>query len=348
MRYDLGRTRAIGLVVTIAFLATIVARVDLNQVGQALGSANYRYVAPALVAVATSYFLRTARWQRILAPTRMIPLRALFPVLMIGFMANNVLPARIGELVRAYSLGRSEGISKSLGLATIMLERLCDGLTLVLFLALVSFTFPLPALSTNGAALSLGMEAAYIVGGVFLLGTLGVLLLLVREDLTVRVLGIVGSRFPQRIGGLLEEKGQLFLQGLHAVRRARAILWIGALSVAVWSVETLIYFNVIQAFNLGLSLQRTLLAALVMLVVVNLGIILPSAPGYVGTFQFFTIAALRLFGVTAEIALSISLVAHAVQYVYVTGIGLLFFTRQNLSLRALVAPTEASPTTDAV
>ena len=344
----MAKTRIVGLIVTLVFLGVIVSRIELAKLGQALASANYLYVFPAAACTATSYVLRTLRWRQILAPTRRIAFRSLFPVLMIGFMANNVLPARIGEVVRAYVLGQREGTSKSLGIATIMLERLCDGLTLVLFLGLLSLVFPLPMLSTAGGPLSLGMEAAYVISAVFLLGAVAVFVLLWYETWARRVIGLIAERLPRRVGMLVEEKAGLFLQGLQSLRGPRTLITIVVLSIVVWSVETCSYFLVLRGFNLGLSFSQTALMALLLLVVVNLGIMLPSAPGYVGTFQFFAMAALGLFGVAPEVGLSIGLVSHGIQYVYVTGLGLIFFARQNLSLQALgnPLPVESRPTAD--
>lgn len=326
-----GKTRVLGFLLTFVFLGLVLWKTDLGELGQALRSANYLYVVPAGLCTLSSYVLRTVRWRYILAPTKRVAFRGLFPVLMIGFMANNVLPARLGEFVRAYVLGRKEGISKSLSFATIMLERLLDGVTLVVFLALLSLALPLPGW---------GIEIAYFASGVFLVAAVGVLVLLLRDDLAHRAVDLALRPLPARLASSVASRADAFVQGLHALRRKRVVVALMALSVVIWSVETSSYLLVLAGFHPALWPDAPVLAALLTLVVVNLGIMLPSGPGYVGTFQAFAILALGYFGVQHESALGIAIVAHAVQYFLVTGLGLVFFSRENLSFRTIQAIQE--------
>jgi glycosyltransferase 2 family protein len=329
----LRKTKIIGFLLTFVFLGLVLWKTDLSELWSALRSANYLYVIPAAFCTATSYLLRTARWQRILLPTRRIPYRGLLAVLMIGFMANNILPARLGEVVRAYVLGRREAISKSLSFATIMLERLLDGVTLLAVLGVLALMMPLPVW---------GEELAYVAGAVFLIATLGIVVLLLREDLAGRVIHLVLRPLPRSLAAKAAEKADSFILGLHALRGGRAVFELIALSVVIWSVEATFYYLVLTAFNIALPTPTLVLAALLLLVVVNLGIMLPSAPGYVGTFQFFGVLALGVFGVQRELALSATIVAHGVQYVLVTAVGLLYFGRENISLRTLTSGLQAA------
>jgi uncharacterized protein (TIRG00374 family) len=342
----LGKTKILGFALTFVFLGLVLWKTDLNELGQALRSANYLYVAPAVLCTFTSYVLRAFRWRRILAPTKRIPFGELFPVLMIGFMANNVLPARLGEFVRAYQLGRKENISKTLSFATIMLERLLDGIILVLILALLSLALPLPGW---------GAEIAYLASAVFLAAAVGVIAILLREDLARRIIHLVMQPLPSRLAGLVAEKAGAFILGLHALRRKRAVLALLAVSVVIWCVEMSSYLLVLSGFGPVLKPNAPVLAAFLTLVVVNLGIMIPSGPGYVGTFQAFAILALGYFGVQHELALGIAIVAHSVQYILVTGLGLVFFWHEHMSFRAIqrvesgdAESEEASPETASV
>ena len=322
----MGKTKYLGFILTFVFLSLVLWKLDLSELGAALRSANYVYVLPAALCTFTSYVVRTLRWRRILIPTRRIPVLQLFPVLMIGFMANNVLPARLGEFVRAYTLGRKENISKSLSFATIMLERLFDGITLVVFLALLSLVVPLPGW---------GVEIAYFASAVFFIAAVGVLVLLLKEDLARRAIGLALRPLPREMAANAAVRADSFIFGLRALRRKRVVIALLGFSVVVWTVEACSYFLVLRGFNVPLALDVTVLAALMVLVVVNLGIMLPSAPGYVGAFQFFAILALGSFGVQRELALSIAIVAHGVQYLLVTGLGLVFFWHENMSFQQI-------------
>lgn len=327
------RTTLFGISLALILLILVLWKIDLDQLLASLATANYWYVLPASLVTFAGYVLRTLRWRRMLRPAQTVAARQLFPILMIGFMANNVLPARTGEIVRAYVLHRRASVSKTLGLATIGLERLFDGLTLVLFLGLVSLRFPLPEWGT-GLARSAGL--------LFLGVTAVVALLLLRADVAGRTIAWIGGRLPKRLGERCSAMFEAALLGLQAVRRRRALLTVALLSILVWLAEATSYLLIVRGFNLPLPPGALLLAAVFLLVVVNLGIMLPSAPGYVGTFQAFAVLALSAFGVQREAALGVAIISHGMQYLLVTGLGLLFLWRGRLSLPRISAQEGAT------
>ena len=132
----------IGIIVSLLFFGILVYRIDLGDIADNLRVANYFYIVPAIILYFISVWFRTLRWQLLLAPMKNVPVRRLYPVVIVGYMANNLLPVRLGELVRSYYLGHREGVSKSAGLATILVERVFDGLTLLFFLFLSSLALP--------------------------------------------------------------------------------------------------------------------------------------------------------------------------------------------------------------
>jgi hypothetical protein len=330
----------IGLLMTVVFLVLVFTNVDWQKMGAALRTANYLYVVPAFLLTFTGYLVRTVRWQIILAPTKRVSFASAFAVLMIGFTANNLLPARIGELVRAYALGRKEGLSKSLSLATIVVERVFDGVTIMGLLAALSLVYDLP---------SWGQVLAR--GGALVFGTamVGILLLLVQEERTLRFLEILLRPFPARLGKAVQRIARFFIEGLHALRSGGSLLRIVGLSLLVWSLESASYLMLIMGFHLPIEGVSRIYAAVFLLTVINLGNIVPAAPGYAGSFEFFAIQALTTFngGVTNEMALALAAVSHSYQYVLVTGFGLFFLWRLGLSLRSLqqVAQQDDPPST---
>ena len=134
----------VGFAISGLFLLAILWSVDIQQTKEALGSANYAYIPVAVLLSLVTNVLRSYRWKYVLNPIRHISIGSLFSGVAIGYMANNLLPARLGELVRSYVIGKKEDISKSSILATIVVERLFDGFTLLLFLVLVSVFFTIP------------------------------------------------------------------------------------------------------------------------------------------------------------------------------------------------------------
>jgi glycosyltransferase 2 family protein len=321
-----GKSKIVGFVLTAIFLGVVLWKVDLSRLGPALASANYFLVLPALIFTTASYGLRTLRWRAILWPTKVIPFQRLYPVLMIGFMANNVLPARLGEFVRAYVLGRKERVSSSLGFATIMLERLLDGLVLLGFLLGLSFLMPIPGW---------GIGITYVGSVVFTLAAVFVLVVLLWEGFARQVLNQILRPLPSKLGRGIADRIGLFISGLHALRSNRTALIIFGLSIVVWSVETAYYFLILRGFGIGRDPAEMLRASILVLVVVNLGIMIPSAPGYVGTFHALTVLGLSAFGVDPTLAFSVAVVFHGLQYLFVTSLGFFFLGRENLSIGQL-------------
>jgi len=325
----LNRRRIIGLLgflLTLIFGGLALYKIELREVGSALLEANYLFVAPALLVTFCGYLLRAARWRVILLPSKEVSAERLFPLLIIGFAVNNLLPARIGEFARAYLLGEKEGISKSLSLATVVVERILDGLTLVLSLFLVSLLFALP-----GWGRKMGLLSALLFGGALAF----LFVLLYGREQTSRVVKRLAT--PLGLADRATQVADSFVGGVEALRRRHLVPSLVLLSTLVWSCETTSYLFLTLAFPISLSPLTRVVAALFVMVVANLGVLIPSSPGYIGTFHFFAMSALAVFGAARETALSYAVVSHAMQYLLVTGLGLLFLWRENLSLLRLGA-----------
>jgi uncharacterized membrane protein YbhN (UPF0104 family) len=146
---------------------------------------------------------------------------------------------------------------------------------------------------------------------------------------------LVARPLPGRIGTFAIGAFGAFVNGLSPMRKLDVVAGTTVLSLIVWVIEWGAYVTVASAFNLGLSAVQLAAACAFLLVVVNLGIMLPAAPGYVGTFQLFAVSALGVWGVPREPALAVAIVAHLTQYVLVTSIGLFFFGREHVSLRSM-------------
>jgi len=321
----------VGVLITVFFLWLAVRNVDIAAVRDALRHASYRYLIPAAVFCSTGYVLRTLRWQRILAPTKRVAFPRLFPVLMVGFTANNLLPARIGEFVRAFLLARRERVSPSFSLATIVLERVCDGLMLIALMAATLLLVPIPVNDPKIALVE--SVAALIFGGATVV--LILLLFIPRPILAVVRLCVrpLPARVAARITGLIDA----FIVGLEALRSPLAIAKIAGLSVLIWACEAGTFGSALLAFPLGLERGEWVAATAFLLVFVNLGIMIPSAPGYIGTYQLFATIALGAFAVPEAAGLVLSFVVHALQYSLVTTVGLFCIWRLGLSPRALGA-----------
>ena len=162
----------LGIAVSAAFLLWALQGLDLKQVWEDLQHGNYLWLIPSVAVYFLAVLVRTWRWDYLLRPLKRIAIRRLFPVVVIGYMGNNIFPFRIGELLRAYVLKRNEDVSISSSLATIVVERIFDGLTMLLFVFVALPTVP---------SLPDSLRYIVIVGGVLFLGALVVFLFLAAQ-----------------------------------------------------------------------------------------------------------------------------------------------------------------------
>ncbi len=324
------RGRVIGLVLTAVFLVLALRRVDLGAFVDELRQMNYLWLLPSAACTLLGYLLRTVRWQVILSGAARAPLRTLFPILMMGFATNNLLPGRLGEFWRAYLLGQKRNVRKTFALASVFVERVFDGLVLIGLLGIVSLRVPLPAWGARVEQLA----AAVFLGATVVLG-----LLLWQPTRARTALGVLLRPAPRRVAAWIDEAFDGFVDGLRVLRQPSVLLLASGLSLSVWLLEGSSYLLLSRGIDLRLPLGLELPALGLTLVTINLGIMVPSAPGYVGTQEFFGTAALAVVGVGAETALALVLVSHAVQYALVTALGLFFFAREHLSPADLGAVT---------
>jgi uncharacterized membrane protein YbhN (UPF0104 family) len=312
----------LGIAVSLGLLALAFRGVHLDELGHSLRDLRVLWLVPVLLTLPVRFWLTAMRWQVLLRPVKRIGLHRLFAVTMIGFMANNILPARMGELVRAYALGKSESLSTSLSFATIVLERVFDGFTLLLFLVVgVLFLRPGPWIVWPA-----------IASFCLYLGVLGGLVWLRAGRGVGWLLGWLPGAVRPKAAELLDS----FALGLDVLGDGRALAVSAGLSLAVWLVNVAGVWAMFAACSLDLPAY----AAFLVLALVALVLVLPSAPGYVGTFQAGTMAALALFSVPRETALSMSLVYHAINYIPITAAGLVYLASMNLTLGELRAAGE--------
>ncbi|MFQ5860568.1 MAG: lysylphosphatidylglycerol synthase transmembrane domain-containing protein, partial [Dehalococcoidia bacterium] len=246
----------IGLAVSVLFLFLFLYRVDLGEMAGALKEANYTFVLPALALYGASMLFRSLRWRFLLRPLKSLGVGRLFPVVVIGYMANNLLPVRLGELVRAYYLSERERVSASATLATIVLERVYDGLTLLFFIAVASLFLPLSGL-LKGVEDALGLPGALVAVllTVPFLGAIVFLTLLASFPQRVGVTaGWVLRLLPLRLRPRVAELIERFLQGLSVLRSPRLLLELFLLSLPVWILEASVAYLLAFAFDLPAAL----------------------------------------------------------------------------------------------
>ncbi|MFN2432644.1 MAG: lysylphosphatidylglycerol synthase transmembrane domain-containing protein [Gemmatimonadota bacterium] len=315
----------IGVAISVVCLWWALRGVSWSAVRASLATARPGYLAAAAVgAVLIGVLVRAWRWRLFFPSSHGIPNGELVRATGIGLMANNVLPARMGEFVRAYVLGRRTRIPVTTAFGSLFVERLFDGAALALILI-------------GGIALSevpAWMETlAWVAGSLFLALLVFEVLLLRFPGAFFRLLHATTARFlPSRWEAQLEGALQRFLEGFALLRDPRRVALACVFTFVLWGSNGMLYYLGLLAFDLG---RIGVDGAMIVQSVASLGVSIPSSPGFVGTFQAAVVKALSAFQVDRDLAFSYSIAFHAVQYFPVTLFGLVLLWRADLSWREL-------------
>jgi uncharacterized protein (TIRG00374 family) len=316
----------IGVGISLFFLFLLFRKIDFHKLLAAFREMDYRYLWPALLFTFVSYFFRAVRWYFLLLPIKKTRLKNLFPATMIGYMANNILPARLGEFVRAYVLGEKEGIAMSAVFASLVIDRLFDGFTVLLILLFTFFTVKLPP----------GMESVQhglVVGGYITLTIYFVVIafLFILKKRTLQTINLIGrllKPFPARVSGKVIPLLGSFIEGvrisskpaeLFALLLSSFVIW----AFAIWPVDLMLR-------SFGIILPIT--ASMFIMVFLVFAVMVPASPGYVGTYHAACVYGLMAFNIQKEKALSIALIIHGINFFPVIILGLYYLWHDNVSL----------------
>ena len=317
----------LGVALSAVFLYLAFRKVDFSLVWQYLKQAQWSWVLLGLAVYFFGVLLRAWRWQILLNPLKRLPIRRLFPVVAIGYMGNNIYPARAGEVLRSVLLKSKDQVDISGSLATIVVERLFDAIVILgLVLLNLRQLSAMPAASEWVGSIQKGA----IIGGIVFLLLLLVFLAMVffpvqTQKLSAWVINrMIPSRFRASLNGIVAR----FITGLSSLRSPLETLKVLLLSIAIWTCETGLYWGVMRALGLDLSFMTLMLLN----GVVNLVLLVPAAPGGLGTFDAACKAMLVLFGIGSELALGYTLLLRAALWLPITVLGALFFLREGFTL----------------
>jgi uncharacterized protein (TIRG00374 family) len=310
----------IGFAVSLVFIGLLFLKTDVSMVVDALRSANWWWLAPAVGLYFVSVWVRALRYRYIVRSVKPIPTNALFPILIIGYMANNLLPARAGEFVRAHVLGEKHNVSKMAALGTVAVERLFDGLTLLGFLAITVLL-----LGGEGALkdLTLIAVAIFAVALAVFVGALAAPDTM--EQIVARLSRLLPSRFQQKAYDLAIS----FIEGLRSLRHPDAFAWVTATSITAWLMESVVYMLIGRAFGLHIAFGYFMMCV----GAGNLAITAPSSQGGIGPFEFFVKQVLISAAVPDAKAAAYGLAVHATILVPATALGLIYLWTMHLSLK---------------
>ncbi len=304
--------------ITLIALYFAFAGVDWTQILAHVGDMNGAFIALMIVLTGLSYVFRTLRWE-FLFPEWVMTFKDAYQVLILGFFMNNILPARAGELVRAHAGAKVSGQTRTLVLATVASERLVDGLTLSLFFVI----FALGVGDTSLADNLLWVAALFGTASVAVLATV-----ILRTPLLVLV-DKLAEKIDHKASHYSARKLRTFLEGLSPLASLKKLPIILLWSVIIWSIELAIFSFAANALGVSLTLSETVL----FLVTANFASLIPAAPGGIGVIEAIASRVLMSLGISQELALTMVITQHAIQYVMVAIPGV--FALVNLKRRGI-------------
>lgn len=293
------RTVVGGVGITAAVVWS-VRGVDFSDVMEVVSNADLVLAGAVLLLTVLNLVIRAAVWKAVVRPMKVISVFNAFTSYLIGTFSNLFLPFKLGDVAQGYSLGRRVEISKISSVTAVLVQRVFEVTSLILVMALVGAVFSLPLIVDRHSV---------ILGVLVLLSVAGLGMIIVYRDRVVLLLEKQISRVSPKIASSVRRSFELFIEGTRAIHNLSDITRILLLSVLSWTVQIVMVLFMTRSLNI----QLDFISSAVVLLVINIGLLLPVAPGNIGTFQFFSIIALSLFSVPKPQALTFAVLFQVVQ-----------------------------------
>jgi uncharacterized protein (TIRG00374 family) len=330
----------IGIVIVVLSFSYAFKNVSIEELGSALKSVQYLYLIPSLFFVALTFLFRTMRWRYLVGSVKEVKTADLASPMMIGFMSN-ILPARAGELIRAYLLGKKENISFSASFATIFVERLMD---MMLFLGLLVgvMLYSSDILARGNAAgshdlvgtmKSFGWFSFVVLIGICVFSGL----LQYKNTWAMRIVGVCVKPLPLKWKDKITGMVHSFTEGLSILKDPKGFMASVILTFFVWAAMISVYYPIYLAF--GIEAELPMISSLVILsLTVGIFISVLPTPAFLGSFQLACVVALHdIFGISEAVSASYGIVAWLVNMGFIILAGLVFILKDNISFAELTA-----------
>jgi glycosyltransferase 2 family protein len=331
-----GRVRRLwpalaGIAISAALLVWALRGVRLDEIGEQIANARPRPVVLAVIIATLTYPIRLLRWRLLLRDAQGEPLShgPLWHALAIGFMANNILPFRAGELVRTFAAVRLARVRFTAALSSIAVERIFDGLAVVALLTAALFVSELPPdVAVGGVPVARAAQAAGAMGAAALVAAMLVVAFPLSAERLVR--RSLPHGIAERLVGLIEGVRQGLAVLRSPARLAGVVLW----SIVLWLVNAFAFYVLFAGFGIPVGFA----GALILQGVLIFGISVQLTPGFVGQFEAAIVAALALYGISNEVASSYAITYHATTFIPIILMGAWSLARTPVALRDLRQP----------
>ena len=367
-----------GILISIICSWLFLRKIEWSTLGVAFREAKYVYIFPAIIIVFVNYYFRAVRWSVLMSPIKKVSVLSLFSANMIGFMANNVLPARLGEVIRPVIIARKEKIKVSTSFATVVMERVFDILGIIVIASLLFYFLPTNLSQNKHVGEGHYIEASAVDSKTMEHGwqdktrsnsinqqketdPQSVIHQLKKWSTIMAFFGICAimslfllSLYPKKAGAVFEKLLFIFphhlrkkpvnllhsfISGLQVFDNKKQLMWIGILSLIIWLLNAASVYVLCFSFDIGLSFA----GACFVIICVALAVALPQAPGFIGVFHIATQKSLDVFGIGLSSAQSLAILLWAVTIIPVTVVGLLFLWREGLSFGEISHIDEKMP-----
>jgi hypothetical protein len=311
---------------------------NFQQVADGFRQVRIDYILLFLAVVSCVQFLRSFRWGRMLRPLDRVDGLSLFSVTSVGFLAIIALPARLGELARPYLITKKSRIRMTAALGTVLVERVCDGVAILAILGVgVLFIPSLPPWLIRSALFF------SLLTFVFLAVMIGMLM---NREASLKILGPIRRRLPERLAGKIDALIHQLIDGFGIFSDIRLLMEVLLLSVLIWTINASAIYVLFQSFSFDLPFT----AAVVTMIILLIGIMIPTAPGFIGNWHYACILGLTLFGVPKPEALTFAIVYHFLSIGIVIFFGVIFLPFNKFSFadmkKEALSTHQESPSVD--
>lgn len=296
-----------GAIIAVTFLFVSFYDVNLNELIKTLGRIDLKFLLLALFFEFMIPVAKSLRWKFILDPVKKIPVREIFSLYCLGWMVNVILPALTGQVARSFMLSKKQNLAKASSFASIALEVVFDGLSLLLLMVVVSYMFAFPSWLIRGEytlaiSVSLGLAFLYFLTH------------------NQKLFSKLKVKFPHKVTEKIDQISHSFSQGLQMLKSSKHIVLVTLFSILSWLSQIAVVTLLLLAFNFKIPVW----SAVVIIIINALMMMFPLTPGNIGTFQVATILGLSFFDVHKTEALSFGLVLHSLDILPFLFLGSLF------------------------
>lgn len=306
-------------IISIVLVYLSVRNININDVSLALKNIQFIYVVLFIVVIIFMQWLRSYRWGVMLQPLEKMDQLSLFSVTSVGFLAIGAIPARIGELARPYLISKRSSIKMSSALGTVLVERILDGLTVLVIAITVLLLNDLPS----------WMLKSTILFSIFILLMFFCMAGLIwRRDTTLMIINKFLHILPGKLANKLDGLISSFADGFQVITDIKSLFYLFFLSAFIWLVDVLAIYMLFLAFGFDLPVM----ASFVLMIILIVGIAIPTGPGYIGNWHLACVLGLSFFGLPEAEVLSFAVVYHFLSMVIVVVLGVAFLPFNKFSI----------------